>query len=241
MEKFKEFLRKTLFNETWTCNLCDREIFEGYFCQDCIEKLPFNNKDICFHCGRKVSVPTNNCVTCKNKLVSIDKGRSVFEYKDEIAMLIQKFKFENKRYLAKAFAFYLEKEYLKGYFNADFITYIPMSDKRLKERGYNQTELLAKELSIRVGVPVKQVLQKEKETPHQVGLTREERFKNLSGSFKVINKKELTDKTVLIVDDVTTTGATGEVVAELLKRKGAEKVYLLTVASVGEVKPENKE
>ena len=73
---------------------------------------------------------------------------------------------------------------------------------------------------------------KVKETKRQATLSRDDRLKNLKGAFRVKNKKEIKDKTVLIVDDVTTTGATGEAVAEKLKKAGAKAVYLLTVASL---------
>lgn len=234
MKKVSEFLSKILFSEKWTCNLCGREVFDGVFCQDCLDKLPFNDGEICFHCGRHVKVSENYCLTCKGKLTSIDKGRSVFRYKDEVAFLIKKFKYENGQYLAKVFAPYLEKLYLKNYFNADFIVFVPMTDKALKERGYNQTELLANELGKLISVPVNNVLVKVRETERQATLDREGRIKNLSGAFKVIDKKAIENKTVLIIDDVTTTGSTAEVIASLLKNKGADKVYLLTVASVGE-------
>ena len=234
MKKVSEFLSKILFSEKWTCNLCGREVFDGYFCQDCLSKLPFNDGEICFHCGRHVKVSENYCLTCKGKLTAIDKGRSVFRYKDEVAFLIRKLKYDNGRYLAKVFAPYLEKLYLKNYFNADFMVFVPMTDNALKERGYNQTELLANELTKLINVPIKNVIVKVKETERQATLDRGERIKNLNGAFKVVDQKTIENKTVLIIDDVTTTGSTGEVIASLLKKKGASKVFLLTVASVGE-------
>ena len=106
-----------------------------------------------------------------------------------------------------------------------------MTEKAKRRRGYNQSELLAKSLSEKIGVPTLECLAKVKETKGQVTLRRSERFKNLIEAFRVTDKKAVKGKTVVIVDDVTTTGATAQALAELLKKSGALKVYLLTVAS----------
>ena len=92
--------------------------------------------------------------------------------------------------------------------------------------------LIANALSKHIGVPVVQLVTKEKETKRQAKLNRVERLKNLKGCFKASSKKEIEGKTILLIDDVLTTGATSESVAEVLKNKGAKAVYLLTVASV---------
>ena len=107
-----------------------------------------------------------------------------------------------------------------------------MTEKAERRRGYNQSKLLAQKLSERVGVQVVECLVKTKETQRQAKLTANERRKNLVDAFKVINKKVVKDKSVLIVDDVTTTGSTAQILAKKLKSAGVKKVYLITVASV---------
>jgi competence protein ComFC len=106
-----------------------------------------------------------------------------------------------------------------------------MTEKSEKRRGYNQSKLLAEALSRFTEVPVFYGLIKKSETKRQVTLGRKERLKNLQDSFRVKDKKSVVDKTLVIIDDVTTTGATAEVIAEALKRAGAKTVYLITVAS----------
>ena len=91
---------------------------------------------------------------------------------------------------------------------------------------------MAKALSERVGVCCECLLEKTVETKRQANLDRSQRLKNLVDAFKVIDKKKVKNKTIVIVDDVSTTGATGEAVASKLKRAGAQQVILLTVASV---------
>ena len=114
----------------------------------------------------------------------------------------------------------------------DNIVAVPMTIKALRKRGYNQSLLLAEKLSIKTGVKILDCLTKIKETPKQATLKRLERIKNLDGAFRVTDKKAVEGKRILIVDDVTTTGSTAEVLASRLKRAGAKQVFLLTVASV---------
>ena len=106
-----------------------------------------------------------------------------------------------------------------------------MTDKALKRRGYNQSRLLAEKLSVLINVPVFDCIKKVKETQRQATLGRAERLKNLDGAFRVFDKKLIAGKSVLIIDDVSTTGATAQVIAKRLKSAGAKIVNLLTVAS----------
>ncbi len=232
-EKIKNFFTKYFFNAKWRCNICGKEIFEeGYFCKECYEKLPFNNGKICNHCGRAVIGAEEYCSTCKNVLVSTDCSRSVFNYEGEVRKIITKAKYNGKKYLLEVFSAEMANIYFRNYFNADFLCFVPMTEKALKKRGYNQAEFLAKELSKRINVPVKDCLIKKRDTEHQAKLSRRERLKNLENVFKVTSRKEIKDKRIVIVDDVTTTGATAEAVASTLKRAGAKLVYLITLASV---------
>lgn len=234
--KIKRFFGKNykkLFSVKWTCNCCGKEIFsDGYFCETCEKSLPYNNGNICNHCGRKVNNKQDYCLSCKNTYIAVDTARSVFTYAPPISDLIKKFKFNNKRYLSEILAKYLKDEYDKSGFRADYIVFPPMTDKAKKKRGFNQTELLSKNLSEKTGVPYIDDFIKVKDTERQVDLSRELRLKNLIGAYRIVDKKVVKDKTVLIVDDVLTTGATTEALAKLLKKAGARKVLVLTVASV---------
>lgn len=230
--KIGKSLREYFYNPKWRCLACGKEIFEGDFCKECKENLPFNDKVICDHCGRKVIAPENFCSTCKGVLVSVDKCRSVFNYQKPISSLIKKMKYGNGRYIAEIFSFYLAITYFKNYFNADFVTYVPMTKRAEKKRGFNQSKLLAENTAKRISLPVVHCIEKIKETTRQAKLGRKDRLKNLHDAFKIVDKKAVKDRAVLIIDDVSTTGATVEAVAEKLKHAGAKKVYLLSVASV---------
>ena len=232
-EFIKKLLHKNVYNPKWKCNVCGEEIFNGdYFCENCKNDLPRNDKSICNHCGRETEYSMEYCLTCKGNLTAIDKARSVYNYKEPIKSMIYRFKYDDCRYFAEIFGRDIALIYQRNYFASDYITYVPMTKKREKERGYNQSLLIAEELSKRIGVEIYHGIVKKKETPRQATLTKESRIKNLVDAFRVNQKKILEGKSIVIVDDVTTTGATAEAIASKLKKAGASEVNLITVASV---------
>jgi len=108
---------------------------------------------------------------------------------------------------------------------------VPLHKKRLRKRGFNQVLLLVKELSRRTGIPYqKRVLQKGRPTTPQVSLSGVEREKGIRGSFQIIGGEELEGKSILLVDDVYTTGATVNECAKVVRAGGAERVDVLTLA-----------
>ncbi len=217
----------------WKCCVCGKEIFDqGYICPECEDKLPYLNGVVCNHCGRKVIAYEEYCTTCKGILVSTDKVRSVFNYEKPISGMIKRAKYDDARYLLEMFAQKMTFVYYKNFMVADCCCYIPMTQTALKNRGYNQSQILAQKFAELVKIPVVECVVKKRETQRQATLTRAERLKNLSDVFKIVNKGRIKGKTVLIIDDVTTTGATAEAVAKKLKKAGALRVYLLTIASV---------
>lgn len=108
---------------------------------------------------------------------------------------------------------------------------VPLSARRMRERGFNQAELLAREAASLLGMPVLPVLRKIRETPPQVGLSRRERQVNLTGAFTVPDAEAVRKQVVLLVDDVLTTGATAAACACALRDAGASAVYVAVVAA----------
>lgn len=145
--------------------------------------------------------------------------------------LVAKFK-NGGAYLKEFFADILAEK-LKELPAPDCMVYVPLTKKSLNRRGYNQTKLLAKALSERTKIPVVYgAVEKVKTTAEQKGLTHKERRKNLNGAFKAVKKAELSGKTVLVLDDVLTTGATADEVCSTVLKAGAAQVYFASVASV---------
>ena len=236
MKKFKKNLykifREELFSPIKTCNVCGREIFDGEFlCEDCMRKVDFLGDEICEKCGRPNKQKPCVCASCK-KHSFVDRSRSLFSYEGVGETLVKKLKYDDGRYLSALLAEMLKNVYLKNYFTPDVITFVPMTEEALYERGYNQSRLLAEDLSELVGVECTEILVKNKDTAHQAGLDFSERQKNLKGVYSLKKGIKVKDKKILLVDDVLTTGATADEIAKLLKERGAKSVYLLTLASV---------
>ena len=238
-----------------TCNNCCREIFKGkeffpstnkgsatllpgeqYFCEECFSLLPKNDGYICDHCGRSTTAPTPFCDECTGFEWSFDMARSPFYYAPPVDKFIRDAKYSGKKYFVEIFEPFVSAIFAKYFFDADILTFVPMTKEAEKQRGYNQSELLCKAVSEKTGYPYAPLTEKSKATEHQAKLNRTERLSNLKGSFKARNTALIEKKRVVLVDDVLTTGATAESVAEALKNAGAEKVYLLTIASVTEKK-----
>ncbi len=232
----KKIIQENLFNLKWRCNVCDDENFNGdYFCDECKSKLPYLKENKCSHCGRLTAYSMPYCDSCIEKNVNFDMARSLFSYEEPISHLIKTLKYDDKLYLADIFSDLFVETYLTNFSDTDIISYVPMTEKSVIKRGYNQSLVLADRLSKKVGVPLEELAIKTKETMRQATLNFNDRLENLKGVFKIL-KVDLTDKNVMIVDDVLTTGTTAEVLAKLLKKKGANKVYVLTVASVSKIK-----
>jgi len=113
----------------------------------------------------------------------------------------------------------------------DLLIPVPLHPKRLRERGFNQSLLLVKALSHRTGIPYeKRLLQKKRQTLPQVELSGREREKEVRNSFRIIKREALLGKTILLVDDVYTTGATVNECAKVLLAAGAERIDVFTIA-----------
>lgn len=202
------------------------------FCDACKNKIVFINDKICDKCGAPV-VAGKVCDKCKNSKYHFDKARAVVSYNEFSSPMITKFKYAKAKYLENRLSEFLVQAYKKyPEIEADIITFIPMTQKKLKDRGFNQTEALAILLGKNVDVEVKNLLVKTKETVAQAGLEKDKRLENIQGSFEINKelKKLIKNKRILIVDDVFTTGSTSNECAKVLKKAGASSVFVLTVA-----------
>lgn len=229
MDKLRDILREKLFPEHYTCAVCGVEIFEGELCADCQKITKFNNGSTCPVCGRMLK-SEGVCLQCKESLPNYKKAVSALVYDGGGVALISRFK-NGRPHLARYFARLLAPK-IKELPRADGLVFVPMTRIARWARGYNQSQLLAKELSRLCGLPVlNKCVKKVKKSAVQKNLPRKERLKNLEGCFAV-DKSIINGKTVIVVDDVMTTGATLEAMSAALKKAGAEEVYAACVASV---------
>lgn len=232
-ESIRRFLQDTIFMRDIKCLFCGEELFKDSkycICDDCLSKLPFISGKVCKHCGEPIESLAEYCMQCKSHIDrGFDKARAVFLYKDQIKKAIQDFKFYNKRYLGEYLSYFLLDLYVKENLNCNLVIPAPISQKGMKVRGYNQTDLLCKAF-VDFGLPFDNTcIVKHLETAHQVGLGYKERQTNLIGAFKVVNKSAVKGKKILLVDDIFTTGATASEISSTLKKAGANEVNVITL------------
>jgi ComF family protein len=224
---FKDFASSVLPDRCIGCGEILKE--KSYFCQNCAKDVSFMADPLCTKCGRTQFFC--NCSRYKNKYFSY--VLSAFWYKNSISKAICKFKFSNQIKPARFLADNMIKQYNKYYNDMDFDVIIPVPLFKFKkaERGYNQSEILAKYLSKELKIPLnKKILKKVKNTKVQHFLPRNERQKNLKDAY--VASKKCKDLKILLVDDIITTGATLNECAKSLKDAGAADVCCIVAAAV---------
>ena len=233
-------LRSTLFQFFLPpqCPCCEKFLEEGQqgFCSNCLSEIRWIEPPFCSICGIPFiskEIENHPCGACTTHRKYFTMARALGAYEGSLQEAIHRWKYEGKTHLTPFFVEWMV-EGLKDYWgqdSLDLLIPVPLHPQRLRERGFNQALLLVKELSRRTRIPYrKTILQKKKVTLPQVHLTGAEREKGLKGAFQVIGKKELEGKSVLLIDDVYTTGATVNECSKVLRRGGAKRVDVLTLA-----------
>jgi ComF family protein len=210
---------------------------DSWLCQTCFNKINFitNETAICDRCGTPTfDFSPNFCQQCAgHPLQHIDGIRAAAHFKDNpIRPAIHFLKYKNHRAIIMILARMLAEAYYRYMLKADIIVPVPLHPARLKERGYNQSELLAYQLSDLVGLPVdRQSLRRVRQTKAQVELDAVERRENVVNAFTC--GEMLLSQNVLLIDDVCTTGSTLDSCAMALKAGGVSSVWGLTLARAG--------
>ncbi len=221
------------------CQICSSSIDDSSHdgvCASCLEKINVNVSPFCKKCGsclRGVKTAKDSCSKCRHKQYYFDRAMSVCEYAGIARKCIQLFKYKRKLKIGRNLSIIM-LAFLKEHFNVesiDLITAVPLHKSKLKERGFNQAEILAEYIRLNLNLPACfDNLKRVRKTLSQYQLPPEKRQMNISGAFDCIDKAFFTDKAVLIVDDIFTTGATLNECSRVLKNAGAKRVYTLTVA-----------
>ena len=202
-------------------------------------------KYICRECEQKLTRPPAICPgCCKPSLGGWVHGRCKTEwgmerlmvglpYRGPVQKLLKKVKYGSAWEIVQAlFEIWISRTENPELKERGVVTSVPMYRQKERERGFNQAEVLAKLLAENYKVPYLTILERKRETKPMFGLSRKERRENVGGAFRVINQQtnELTDKRIILVDDVWTTGATMRECTRVLKRAGAEEVWGVTLA-----------
>ena len=220
-------------------------------CFSCRVDLPFRyKKPLCPACGAVKAVGNLFCQRCGKPLAdggahcyqcrgSKAKGftckiiRSALVFGPEIRSIVHAFKYSGQSYLADFLAEEMAKKWVdySELSEGNVLIPVPLHSKKYRKRGYNQSELLAKSLGEKLFISVDcNSLIRKKDTPSQTGFGRVERMENMKDAFDCIENQRVKGKTVILIDDVATTGATLEACAVALRKAGAKKVMAYTLA-----------
>lgn len=226
------FLLQRIYNVFFPikCGYCDEITENGsYICDTCNKRVELEElKNRCKFCGTKLFDKSRICRKCAEEKKYYDEFIYFSDYEDVLKNKMLAYKFNDKKYLKDFFA----QELAKCLYDvqADYIIGVPVTKKRLGERGYNQTNLIAKELSKILGIEyISNMLVKIRDTEHQSKLTKTERKFNIKNCFEVADIYDVSNKKILLIDDIFTTGATVNECSRILKKAGAKKVIVSTI------------
>lgn len=247
LKKWLNKIRKVLDGHGYVCDGCGREIFhypEKRLCADCEKKLTRINERACPKCGRQ-GISDGVCLTCKSRAPKFTRGFSPFVYCGKGASFINRVKNGNPRlalYFGEEMADCFARRYTGTKDTPILLVFVPMTESGMRARGYNQAERLAESVETRLrerGFSVEtdgEILQKNRDTAQQKKMDASSRADNVAGAYRVHKRAACRGKTLLLVDDIMTTGATGSECARHLLAAGAKEVYFLTAVSLPEQK-----
>lgn len=215
--------------------------------------LNFLFPPICVNCGKitenwildKYEENKWICNSCKQKIIKFKKAQIlkvrntyynkfvyIFEYKHIIRKLIINYKFKSESYISNFFAEIIlkDKNLCRNFLIYDIIIPVPMSKSKLKKRGYNQTELIAKKLSKKLKIKTEKLLLKKENIETQSRLLKTGRRSNVRGAFYILEKEKIHNKKIILIDDIFTTGSTIRECCKILKEAGAQDILVLVLA-----------
>ena len=235
-----------LYPENISCILCNTSINKNTtysMCKDCFNDINFI-LDGCIKCGKPIinysleEQSIEGCSYCLNKGFYFDKVISCVEYTQISKKIIFGLKYNNKTYLSKYIAIIMKEKLELENIKFDYILFVPLHKKRLKERGFNQAEKIAIDLSKITGIPVVDNISRKYNTKRLYKLGKEDRINELKNAFVIKNDIiDLKNKNILLVDDIFTTGSTVNEISKILKINGVNKVFVATFLTRADISP----
>ncbi|MDD3627036.1 MAG: ComF family protein [bacterium] len=236
---FKEFLA-FLFNRYCACCGKGLSFSEQTVCSLCLDSIEtFEEIITCSKCGKPVrdytpSADNYICGICSRKRFHYSELYVFGPYKGKLKDLLITYKFRNRSDLSEIFAelLMLDERFLDFISDGELFIPVPLSDKRLNFRGYNQVYLILKHLKFRLhGLKIEErVIKRVRETEFQKNLKITARRANIRGAFHVTSEETVKGKNIVLFDDIYTTGATAGEISRILKRAGARKIKVAVIA-----------
>jgi ComF family protein len=220
------------------CAACEEPLerpTHGPVCESCWRSILPLTPPLCDRCGdplptwRAVSVPLERCPRCRRAPRFVDRGRAIGAYDGALRAIIHALKYEGRRSLARPLGALMRRRGAEMLEGAVCAIPVPLHPSRRRHRGFNQ----AADLARHVGIPAIPALRRVRRTPTQTGLPAAQRHRNVRDAFALTRAgASLAGAAVVLIDDVSTTGATLEACARTLKHAGVKEVRALTAARV---------
>lgn len=219
------------------CPVCQTLLPYGkYICDPCAASLPYVTEPICLRCGKPISSAEQEyCYDCRHFPKSFRSGLALFVYNETTRPVMAAFKYKNRRMLSQFFAREIVRRHKDDLLQKkpQLCIPVPIHKNKLRQRNYNQAALLAMDLSVLLHIPYcGTLLLRTVDTPPQKNLRPQARFHNLQNAFTINPACPHLLKgisTVLLVDDIYTTGATMEICTRILQAAGIENVIVYSV------------
>lgn len=216
------------------CPMCDELLgrAETYICDACRAEVKFTEEPYCMKCGKTVFQEEEFCNDCLRHIHVFDRGRTLLLYEGPVKKSIYRFKYAGRKEYAEAYA-YLTEQKLGDYIRSvqpDAFVPVPLHRERFRKRGYNQAELFGAALGRRMGIPVEaKIAKRTKNTLPQKELDLAMRQNNLKKAFKIC-RNDVKLNTIIIIDDIYTTGSTIDALAECFREAGVSRIYFLAIS-----------
>ena len=219
------------------CAACDRPLDEptrGPVCQSCWQAIKLFTPPLCDVCGdprsswKTIGVEYDTCSRCRDRHQQVSRGRAIGEYEGALRAIIHALKYDGRRSLARLLARLMVASGANVLRDADIAVPVPLHRSRKRARGFNQAAEIARHLPIS---PV-QALKRTRATASQTDLPAEARRANVKDAFALRRGVDVKGRVIVLVDDVSTTGATLEACAGVLLDGGAREVRAITAARV---------
>jgi ComF family protein len=219
------------------CAVCHAPVTgSDYVCQDCQDKAQRIVAPFCAKCSEPFSGAIDGqftCANCAHRPLAFDAAISAYRSRGVVRFVILQFKYNRQLHLRHPVPEWLldaMKDDRLRHRNFDCIVPVPLHPTRLRERGFNQAELLAKILRQRTNLSLNRALERIRYTTTQTAFDRTDRMENLRGAFRLRKRIDMRGLRVLLVDDILTTGSTLSECARVLREAGAHSVYAVTAA-----------
>ncbi len=199
-------------------------------CVFCSRILTDDEKILCSNCAQ--NLPNYMTSEVRRDIEYIQLCLAPFEYKGDVRASLHRYKFNGAAAYGSVYADFILKSIDENQISCDIISWVPLSRKRLRQRGYDQAEIIARALADKLCVPCERLLVKIKDNTQQSSIkSKAQRKANVAGAYRCIAKETLVDKRVLLVDDIVTSGSTLGECAHELRKHGCVDVYAAAVAS----------